>query len=214
MATLEGLRDKLRGRKRSRDRQSRLFKRTGKRGHARAARRHAKAVRYLRKLIRRKATMEVIPRSVWGAAPPRGGYVRQPAQIVAGIQHHDAYPQLPASASIAEECAHMRRIQQGHFARGFTDIGYALVVFASGRIYEGRPAWAVGAQTEGHNTGYRGWVANGNFEIDQPTTAQIAGCHRARVLLGCSDRPLFGHYELTPTACPGKNLKPHLRKEI
>jgi len=51
-----GLREKLRRRRRARDRQARLWKKTGKAGHRKAARRHARAVRYLRNLIRRAAT--------------------------------------------------------------------------------------------------------------------------------------------------------------
>lgn len=52
---LDVLRRKLRKRRKARDRQIRRWKRSGRRGFARAARKNAKAVRYLRSLIR-KAT--------------------------------------------------------------------------------------------------------------------------------------------------------------
>ena len=45
--------EKLRKRIRARDRQRRRFKQSRKRGHARAAKRHARAVRYLRALLRK-----------------------------------------------------------------------------------------------------------------------------------------------------------------
>jgi GH24 family phage-related lysozyme (muramidase) len=50
---IQRLTQKIRSRIKARDRQRRLFLRTGKRGHARAAGRHARAVRYLRALLRR-----------------------------------------------------------------------------------------------------------------------------------------------------------------
>lgn len=53
-APLSTLREKLRRRIRARNRQSRLWRKTKERGHGRAAKRHAKAVRKLRRLIRRR----------------------------------------------------------------------------------------------------------------------------------------------------------------
>jgi N-acetylmuramoyl-L-alanine amidase len=217
MSRLARLHGKLRDRQKKRDRQARLFRRTRKRGHARAAKTHARAVRYLRKLIleeeKRAQETRIIPRSEWGAAPPNGGYVRQ-GTLIAGVQHHTAMPTLPADATVEQEKQRMRDIQRIHQGQGWTDIGYAIVVFPSGRMYEGRPAWAVGAHTLGHNTGYAGWAADGNYESSQPTSLLLEACHRARVALGVADKPLYGHYQLGATACPGKNLKPHLDKEI
>lgn len=208
------LRGKLTTRKRQRDRQQTLWQRTRKRGHARAAKRHAKAVRYLRHLIdKQPAPTRIVSRSEWGAASPRGGYSQQ-GTLIAGVQHHTAMPALSPNASFDEECARMRQLQAIHLGNGWSDIGYALVVFPSGRIYEGRPAWAIGAHTLGHNTGYAGWAADGNYEESTPTPELIEGCHAARVALGVADKPLYGHYQLNPTACPGKNLKPHLGKDI
>ena len=56
MAPLSTLREKLASRKKARDRQTRLWKRTGKAGHGKAARQNAKAVRKLRRLIEAAAT--------------------------------------------------------------------------------------------------------------------------------------------------------------
>jgi hypothetical protein len=53
-APLSTLRAKLARRKTARDRQSRLWKKTGKRGHARAAKRHVRAIRKLRRFIKRE----------------------------------------------------------------------------------------------------------------------------------------------------------------
>jgi hypothetical protein len=163
--------------------------------------------------VKRRKKMVVIPREEWDAAPPNGSYVSQPS-IGAGVQHHTALPALPANATEAQEKARMRDIQRSHLAQGWTDIGYGIVIFPSGRMYEGRPWQYVGAHTLGFNTGYAGWSLDGNYEISQPTKAALASCHRARKIMGAADRPLYGHYQLGATACPGKNLKPHLGKEI
>ena len=53
MPSLETLRRKLRARKRARDRQARRYRKTGKAGHGKAAKGHARAVRKLRRLIAR-----------------------------------------------------------------------------------------------------------------------------------------------------------------
>ena len=214
---LAKLRKKRQRRRNSRARQYRKWKRTNERGHLRAFRRHDKAVKKLNGLIKqevekRKAT-RVISRESWGAAEPHGSYVRQTA-LKAGVQHHTALPTLPAKATVEEEKARMRQIQAGHLGQGWTDVGYALVCFPSGRIYEGRPAQYVGAHTLNHNTGYAGWSLDGNYEISKPTKAAVEACRRCRELLGVAGVPLYGHYQLNPTACPGKHLKPKLGKEI
>ena len=198
---------------RKRNRRRRLRDRAKRKGWADAVKRHNKAIRKLNILIRTARRQRVISREEWGAAPPNGSYTPQ-YSVKAGVQHHDAYPALPATASVASEMDHMRKLQAGHLAQGWTDIGYAYVVFPSGRIYEGRPAEYVGAHTLNHNTGYAGWCLNGNYEVDKPTKAAIVSCHRVRRMMGVADKPLYGHYQLNPTACPGKNLKPYLNNGI
>ena len=51
---LNRLRDKIRRRIRARERQRKLYAKTGKAGHGKAAKRHAKAIRKLRKILARK----------------------------------------------------------------------------------------------------------------------------------------------------------------
>jgi lysozyme len=59
---LAQLRSRLKRRKRNRDRQSKLWRRTGKAGHGKAAKRHAAAVRALRKHIFRITRVQWISR--------------------------------------------------------------------------------------------------------------------------------------------------------
>jgi hypothetical protein len=60
VASIPKLQRKLHKRKRARDKQVRLFKKTKKNGHARAAQRHAAAVRYLRQRIQHKRETQTL----------------------------------------------------------------------------------------------------------------------------------------------------------
>ena len=203
--------------RKSRAKSYRRYEKTGRDGYLNAFRKKNDKVKALNdqiaKVVKQRKLTKVYTREEWNAQEPRGSYARQPA-LKAGVQHHTAMPTLPAKASVEEEKERMRQIQQGHLNNGWTDIGYHLVIFPSGRIYEGRPSSAVGAHTLGYNTGYAGWSLDGNYDVSKPTKAAIKSCHRAREILGVADKPLYGHYQLNPTACPGKNVIPHLGKEI
>ncbi len=204
--------------RRSRARSYRRYEKTGKNGYLKAFRKKNDGVKELNKqierLIEKRKLTKVYSREEWNAQEPRGSYARQPSNMTAGVQHHTAMPTLPAKATVDEEKERMRQLQQIHLNNGWTDIGYHLVIFPSGRIYEGRPSYAVGAHTLGYNTGYAGWSLDGNYEVSKPTKAAIKACHRAREILGVADKPVYGHDELNPTSCPGKNLKPYVGKEI
>lgn len=204
-------------RRKARARNYRRWEKTGRKGYLRAFQRNQEKIKRLNELIERavkeRQLTKVYSREEWHAAQPRGSYSTQ-TSLIAGVQHHTAMPTLPAKATVEQEKERMRTLQQVHFNNGWTDIAYALVIFPSGRIYEGRPARYIGAHTLGHNTGYAGWSLDGNYETSKPTKAAIKSCHRAREILGVADKPLYGHYQLNPTACPGKNLIPHLGKEI
>jgi hypothetical protein len=208
--------------RKKRDRQYRKYlkaKKQGKsgKGHRRAFRAAKAEITALNKKIKQEKKrldlQEVIPREEWDAAPPNGSYSRQTTPK-AGVQHHTAMPTLSAKATKAEECQRMRDLQGIHLRQGWTDLGYCRVAFPSGRVYEGRPSKYVGAHTLGHNTGYMGWALDGNYDINKPTKAAVAACHRIRVELGVGNKPLYGHHQLNATACPGKYLKPYLNKEI
>lgn len=107
-----------------------------------------------------------------------------------------------------------REIQGMHFRRGFADIGYHLLINAAGQMFEGRPLNVRGAHTARHNTGAVGVCLLGNFEVIEPTAAQLQSLHalsRAlRDVLGITH--LAGHRDFPSqsTLCPGRNLYPLL----
>ena len=210
---LKALVDRREKIRRKRERAYRRWKKTGKGGYLGNFRRLNRIAQELTESIvkerKRLKERRVISREEWGAAPINGSYTKQPS-LIAGVQHHSAIPALKATATVAEEKARMRQIQAIHLGEGWTDIAYAFVAFPSGRIYEGRPVQYVGAHTLGHNTGYAGWCLDGNYETSKPTKEALQACHRMRKLCGVADKPLYGHFQLTPTACPGRNLIPSL----
>ena len=132
----------------------------------------------------------------------------------------------------------MRSIYRFHtVSRGWGDIGYNYVIDKDGNIYEGRSGGpkAVGAHVAYHNIGSIGIALMGNFEIEEPTDAQIKVlelliAHHAKLFdidpdgrtyyLGNFSYNISGHKDVARqghgTACPGTNLykiMPRIRDE-
>jgi transcription elongation GreA/GreB family factor len=168
----------------------------------------ARGARVLRRR-RRRGRLEIVSRAEWGALAPRGSYVRNTA-IDTVVIHHTA-GRLPAPTP-ADEAAAVREVQRAHLGQGWTDVGYHYLVGPSGRVYECRPRWAVGAHVLNHNTATLGISFLGNFELASPSAAALAAAGELLERLGLDDVHRVGHYQLGPTACPGKNLKPHVAK--
>lgn len=103
-------------------------------------------------------------------------------------------------------------INASHQAQGWTCIGYHYVIRKDGTIEEGRPHWTVGAHAYGDNDHTIGIHVCGNFEIGEPTQAQIESL--AMLLTNvCDDYGLpidkfhvVAHRDLMATACCGENL--------
>ena len=122
----------------------------------------------------------------------------------------------------------MRAIYAYHtLTRGWGDIGYNYVIDQKGNIYEGRAGGAkiVGAHTAYHNVGSVGISLMGNFEVDDPTQAQLdvltllIADHAVRFkvdplrkssFLGKTSYNISGHKDVAEaghgTSCPGVKL--------
>ena len=103
-------------------------------------------------------------------------------------------------------------IDASHKAQGWTCIGYHYVIRKDGTVEEGRPHWTIGAHAYRRNSNTIGIHVCGNFEIGEPTDAQIESLAMLLANL-CTDYGLsidrdtiVGHRELMATACPGRNL--------
>ena len=104
------------------------------------------------------------------------------------------------------------QIHVSHQAQGWAGIGYHYVIRKDGTIERGRPENCVGAHALGHNGNSIGIHVCGNFEIGEPTEAQLNIlpvlvadiCKRYRLI--AAKNVVVGHRDLDDTACPGKNL--------
>jgi hypothetical protein len=114
--------------------------------------------------------------------------------------------------TVAAEKKAMREIQRFHQgkSRGWADIGYAYVVFPSGRIYEGRGKH-VGAHCPGHNSEPSCAFA-GDYSKVAPTERAVRAFDELRKQLRMVG--WRGHRDGFPTSCPGDALYGALRRLI
>lgn len=111
----------------------------------------------------------------------------------------------------AAEAQAMRAMQAYHQRLGWADLGYHFVIFPSGHIYGGRPAFARGAHTLNNNEKL-GISFAGNFEKEQLTPQAIKAYNEliAHLANSYGKGTIAGHYKYNPTACPGRNIKNRL----
>ena len=151
---------------------------------------------------------DVISRRQWATHEPQAGFDggNEPRRV---ILHHTALPE-PAlmDGHTAAEASYMRRIEGLHLDRGWAGVGYHFVIMPSGRIFEGRPIWAIGAHAKGHNRDAAGIAFAGNLDEERPQPAALASLEAIRRRLWPGARPidLVAHRDLIATACPGSFL--------
>ena len=151
----------------------------------------------------------IISRKTWGARHNDGFYNRIVGRLDKWL-HHSVTAQLKTDASLDQEYAEMRKLDDIGQSRFKGGISYTFVVFPSGRIYEGHSIGRVGAHTKGHNSISAGIALAGNNDIHQVTAEQIAAI--AWLLQYGIDKSWWrepkldgGHRDTKATACPGKN---------
>lgn len=157
---------------------------------------------------------DVIGRERWAAEAAPAARFEERGDLRRMILHHTAVrnPALE-QGDLAAESSYMRGIEQLHLDRGWSAVGYHFVIMPSGRVFEGRPLWALGAHVEGHNHGTIGIALAGNFEEDSPTSAAVQSVQALaqRLTPGGSALTLLPHGDLVETACPGRFLREALR---
>jgi peptidoglycan hydrolase-like protein with peptidoglycan-binding domain len=117
-----------------------------------------------------------------------------------------------------------QEINEEHKARGFTGFGYHFYVIKNGTIYAGRPLNVMGVHAKGINDISVGVCWSGNFEVEEPTPAQIAAGKQLITWLRYkvfSKPNVIGHFEAvkinrnaTVTACPGKKFPLLIFKQL
>ena len=174
----------------------------------------------------------VVTRAGWGADESlRSGRVAH-ATPRALVVHHTV---TTNDYSQSEAASYIRAVYGYHTrSRGWSDLGYNLIVDRFGTVYEGRygdfARGVVGAHTSGFNTGTLGISLLGNYDVVDTPKAVVATLTRAaawgsetwsfdprgRVTLTSQGSPRFragtrvtvsrmpGHRDLGTTACPGR----------
>ena len=111
-------------------------------------------------------------------------------------------------------------IESWHKERGFTEIGYHMVIGENGKKEDGRSTTKVGAHAKGANSDSLGACVTGNFETETPDTKQVdaltevltAWCKTHNL----KETDIYGHCDApggaTATSCPGENLKSKLKQ--
>jgi len=153
--------------------------------------------------------MRIIPRSEWGARhDDGGGSAPLPASLL--YLHHSVTIAPDLLPPFSDDYAAIRTLEgigEARFGRG---ISYTYLITPAGLIFQGHSDGRLGAHTKGYNSTARAICLVGNYEVSEPTQAQvdavrwlIADGHRRRVW--SVTRLTGGHYLVKATACPGKH---------
>ena len=127
--------------------------------------------------------------------PTTGGFVRRGRTDEIILHHAEA-----KSASVEE-------INRWHLERGWTGIGYHFYIRKDGRIYRGRPEWAVGAHAQGHNSRAIGICVEGSYMTETMPKAQfdaLVGLVREE-MAKYPGAKVLRHRDVNSTDCPGVN---------
>lgn len=153
--------------------------------------------------------VEIASRGSWGARYPDGDMTLS-GHADEVFVHHTVTALLPANASAADEREQMRAIESVGQSRFGTGISYNVIIFPSGRAYQGVSFNRRGTHTGGRNSTTRSICFAGNFENAKPTEAALATgsaiYHEGKGKWWKNDAPLRGHRNVSQTACPGRNL--------
>jgi hypothetical protein len=155
----------------------------------------------------------VLARGRWARGRPVPALMNRMLPVRRITVHHDGMQ--PFTDATAEGAARrLEAIRRGHRSRGWGDIGYHYAIDRAGNVWEGRPLVYQGAHVKNHNEYNIGVVALGNFDLQEPSEAQVAALRRhVRALMGhyrVGVPQLFTHQELGPTACPGRAMQRYM----
>lgn len=155
------------------------------------------------------AAVHIASRSSWGARHPDGDLTLTGPAVEVFV-HHSVTAQLSPDASIGAEAEQMRALESVGQSRFGTGISYNVVIFPSGRAYQGVSWNRRGTHTGGRNSTSRSICFAGNYDTELPSAAQIS---TASAIYGAGKgrwwtdgAPLRGHRDVSQTACPGQFL--------
>ena len=127
--------------------------------------------------------------------PTNGSFKRRNKTDEIILHHAEA-----KSASVEE-------VNRWHLERGWTGIGYHFYIRKDGKVYRGRPEWAVGAHAQGHNSRAIGICVEGSYMTETMPQAQFDALV-ALVREEMAKYPgakVLRHRDVNSTDCPGTN---------
>ncbi|MFZ9915297.1 MAG: peptidoglycan recognition family protein [Phycisphaerales bacterium] len=158
------------------------------------------------------------PRVLWARGAPELAIMNPMLPVTALTVHPDGLDDLVTTTAPRDMAARIERYRVGHRARGWGDIGYHLVIDRGGAVWQGRSVCWQGAHVKDHNEGNIGVLVMGNFEVQQPTAAQLDTLSRViadlRRIYRIPNGRVLTHREWAgaQTLCPGRSLQPGVEK--
>lgn len=143
-------------------------------------------------------------RDAWEAAPA-GADDR--THTITGLMVHHAAVELTDNRDAPSR---MRGYQRYHQEQGWPDVAYHVGVDRNGHLYQLRdPSIPGDTFTDYDPTGWLLVLADGHFDLQEPTAAQVEGV--ARVLAWgatrfSTDTRVHAHRDHAETSCPGDHL--------
>lgn len=165
------------------------------------------------------AGVRYLPRGEWGARPP---LKEPPLHVPSRITIHHTATQIDPARPLADKMRSLQQFSQteGALATGqrkpaWADVPYHFYVAADGEVAEGRELRYVGdSNTPYDPTGHLLIVVEGNFDVEQPTPAQLQALDRLVQAFSAqwriSGSRVAGHGDYASTRCPGRNLTAEL----
>lgn len=104
--------------------------------------------------------------------------------------------------------ASVEDINRWHLGNGWAGIGYHYYIRKDGKVYRGRPEWAVGAHAKGHNSRAIGICCEGAYMTETMPAAQLAALKALirEVMAKYPGAKLLRHKDVNETDCPGRNF--------
>ncbi|OVE74442.1 hypothetical protein BVX94_00280 [bacterium B17] len=159
--------------------------------------------------------MELVARDKWTDIKPIAWKMRGNAKPDRITVHHagGATNKDTHQNSVIHQ---LSNILQGHAKKDYGDIAYHLILDYSGRVWEGRSLAYEGAHVAENNESNIGIMMLGNFDKQSISKGQLGSLKQLVSLLrgeyGIKAHRIYGHRDLSPSACPGKNLYPYVEK--
>jgi hypothetical protein len=164
----------------------------------------------------------MLSRTDWGAQPPKEPYKTHSIKKItihhAGVATNRGRTFIDKLRGLQAWSQRNDKLEGGREKPAWPDIPYHWYISWDGAVAECRPANIVGdTNTEYDPAGHLLICLEGNFEVEEPTGAQIRSLNFMVQSLaskyGVAPQDIQSHLDFSKqTSCPGKNLYPELAK--